>query len=53
MDRRATDNSGLAKAGVQFFVGQFFRIIEVRLFGESVVQKSPAYRQAAKRWQKP
>jgi hypothetical protein len=36
-------NSGLPKAGVQFFVGQFFRIIEVRFSKSEAVRKCPAF----------
>ncbi len=41
-DRRASGNSGFVQAGVQFFVGQFIRIIEVRFFVSSAVVKIPA-----------
>ena len=37
-----TCNIGLPQAGVQFFVGQFFRIIEVRFSKCKVMRKSPA-----------
>ncbi len=33
-ERKTAYNSSLAQAGVQFFVGQFFRIIEVQFSNE-------------------
>jgi len=50
-DRTPAGNSGFAKAGVQCFGWQFFRIIEVWFFKWTVVLKSPRLRKAAKRWQ--
>ena len=42
-DRTPACNSGFAKAGVQYFGWQFFRIIEVWFFKWTVVLKCPAF----------